>query len=251
MTKMLVSIRDLTLRLPSGDRTLTVLDGVSLDVAAGETVAVAGPSGSGKSTLLGLIGGLDAPTSGAIGVAGVEVTRLGEAALARLRRETLGYVFQSYHLIPTLTAAENVAVPFDLAGTAGATARAADLLASVGLADRGHHYPVQLSGGEQQRVAVARAMALDPPLLLADEPTGNLDSATGGAIIDLLFALNRDRGSTLVLVTHDAALAGRAGRSVALRDGRVVNGQPRDAGLALQRHEPDSRPADHPRPLDR
>src|SRR5205823_3562750 len=175
--------------LPSGDRTLTVLDGVSLDVAAGETVAVAGPSGSGKSTLLGLIGGLDAPTSGTIVVAGMEVTRLGEAALARFRRETLGYVFQSYHLIPTLTAAENVAVPFDLAGVAGATARTADLLASVGLIDRAHHYPAQLSGGEQQRVALARAMALDPPLLLADEPTGNLDSATGAAVVDLLFAL--------------------------------------------------------------
>src|SRR5205823_1382122 len=177
--------------LPSGDRTLTVLDGVSLDVAAGETVAVAGPSGSGKSTLLGLIGGLDAPTSGTIVVAGMEVTRLGEAALARFRRETLGYVFQSYHLIPTLTAAENVAVPFDLAGVAGATARTADLLASVGLIDRAHHYPAQLSGGEQQRVALARAMALDPPLLLADEPTGNLDSATGAAVGSFAATLDR------------------------------------------------------------
>src|SRR2546422_10286884 len=161
MGRMLVSIRDLTLRLPSGGRTLSVLDGVSLDVDGGEAVAVAGPSGSGKSTLLGLVAGLDAPTSGRIVVGGVEVARRGEAARPRFRRETLGYVFQSYHLIPTLTAAENVAVPFDLAGTAGATARTADLLASVGLGDRGHHYPVQLSGGEQQRVAVARAMALD------------------------------------------------------------------------------------------
>jgi putative ABC transport system ATP-binding protein len=231
MTMMLVSIRDLTVRLPSGARTLTVLDGVSLDVAAGETVAVAGPSGSGKSTLLGLVAGLDAPTSGTIVVAGVEVTRLGETALARYRRDTIGYVFQSYHLIPTLTAAENVAVPLDLAGTPGAMARAAELLAGVGLADRGHHYPAQLSGGEQQRVALARAMALDPPLLLADEPTGNLDSTTGAAIVDLLFALNRERGTTLLLVTHDTALADRADRVVALRDGRIAGERRRAAAL--------------------
>jgi putative ABC transport system ATP-binding protein len=228
---MLVSIRDLTLRLPSGGRTLTVLDGVSLDVASGETVAVAGPSGSGKSTLLGLVAGLDTPSSGTIVVAGVEVTRLGEAALARFRRETLGYVFQSYHLIPTLTAAENVGVPLDLAGVSGTTARVAELLAGVGLADRGHHYPAQLSGGEQQRVALARAMALDPPLLLADEPTGNLDSATGAAIIDLLFALNRERGTTLLLVTHDATLAARADRVVSLCDGRLAGERRRAAAL--------------------
>jgi putative ABC transport system ATP-binding protein len=231
MARMLVSIRDLTLRLPSGGRTLTVLDGVSLDVASGETVAVAGPSGSGKSTLLGLVAGLDTPSSGTIVVAGVEVTRLGEAALARFRRETLGYVFQSYHLIPTLTAAENVGVPLDLAGVAGTPARVAELLAGVGLADRGHHYPAQLSGGEQQRVALARAMALDPPLLLADEPTGNLDSATGAAIIDLLFALNRERGTTLLLVTHDATLAARADRVVSLRDGRIAGERRRAAAL--------------------
>src|SRR6266513_1922702 len=231
MTRMLVSIRDLTLRLPSGERMLAVLDGVSLDVAAGETVAVAGPSGSGKSTLLGLVAGLDAPTSGTIVVAGVEVTRLGEAALARFRRETLGYVFQSYHLIPTLTAAENVMVPFDLAGVRGAAARAADLLAGVGLAERGHHYPAQLSGGEQQRVALARAMALEPPLLLADEPTGNLDTATGAAIVELLFALNCERGTTLLLVTHDGALAERADRVVSLRDGRIAGERRRAAAL--------------------
>jgi putative ABC transport system ATP-binding protein len=231
MARMLVSVRDLTLRLPSGGRTLTVLDGVSLDVASGETVAVAGPSGSGKSTLLGLVAGLDTPSSGTIVVAGVEVTRLGEAALARFRRETLGYVFQSYHLIPTLTAAENVGVPLDLAGVSGTPARVAELLAGVGLADRGHHYPAQLSGGEQQRVALARAMALDPPLLLADEPTGNLDSATGAAIIDLLFALNRERGTTLLLVTHDATLAARADRVVSLRDGRIAGERRRAAAL--------------------
>jgi putative ABC transport system ATP-binding protein len=231
MTKMLVSIRDLTLRLPSGGRMLTVLDDVSLDVAPGETLAIAGPSGSGKSTLLGLVAGLDTPTSGTIVVAGVEVTRLGENALARFRRETLGYVFQSYHLIPTLTAAENVAVPLDLAGAAGASARARELLAEVGLAERAHHYPAQLSGGEQQRVALARAMALDPPLLLADEPTGNLDTATGAAIVDRLFVLNRERGTTLVLVTHDSVLAERADRVVSLRDGRIVGERRRAVAL--------------------
>ena len=239
MTKMLVSIRDLTLRLPSGDRTLTVLDGVCLDVAAGETVAVAGPSGSGKSTLLGLIGGLDAPTSGTIVVAGTEVTRLGEAALARFRRETLGYVFQSYHLIPTLTAAENVAVPFDLAGVAGATARTADLLASVGLIDRAHHYPAQLSGGEQQRVALARALANDPPIVLADEPTGNLDTANGRHIMDLLRSIHRTRGTTVVLVTHDAELAAMADARLVLRDGRVVN-EVRAAGADIRVGSPAS-----------
>jgi putative ABC transport system ATP-binding protein len=231
MTMMLVSIRHLTLRLPSGGRMLTVLDDVSLDVAAGEAVAVAGPSGSGKSTLLGLVAGLDTPSSGTIVVAGVEVTRLGENALARFRRETLGYVFQSYHLIPTLTAAENVAVPLDLAGAAAASARARELLAGMGLAERAHHYPAQLSGGEQQRVALARAMALDPPLLLADEPTGNLDSATGAAIVDRLFALNRERGTTLVLVTHDTALAERADRVVSLRDGRIAGERRRTVAL--------------------
>jgi putative ABC transport system ATP-binding protein len=212
------------MRLPGNGRAVTILDGVSLDVAAGEVVAVTGPSGSGKSTLLGLIAGLDTPSAGSIAVGGVEVTGLGETELARFRRRTLGFVFQSYHLIPTLTAAENVAVPLELAGMARPLSAARDRLAEVGLAERAEHYPQQLSGGEQQRVALARALALSPPLLLADEPTGNLDSATGAQIIDLLLGLNRDRGSTLLLVTHDAALAGRAGRAIALRDGRVVNG---------------------------
>jgi len=220
----MIRVRDLVMRLESGGRPVTILDGVSLDVTAGEVVAVTGPSGSGKSTLLGLIAGLDTASGGSISVDGVEVTRLGEAELARFRRRTIGFVFQSYHLIPTLTAAENVAVPLELAGAAAPLAGAAQRLAEVGLRERAHHYPAQLSGGEQQRVAIARAMALSPPLLLADEPTGNLDSATGEQIIDLLLTLNRERGSTLLLVTHDAALAGRAGRAVALRDGRVVNG---------------------------
>jgi putative ABC transport system ATP-binding protein len=221
----MVRVRELVMRLESGGRPVTILDGVSLDVAAGEVVAVTGPSGSGKSTLLGLIAGLDTPSGGEITVDGVDVTRLGEAALARFRRRTIGIVFQSYHLIPTLTAAENVAVPLELADTPAPLPTAARLLDEVGLGERAHHYPAQLSGGEQQRVAIARAVALSPPLLLADEPTGNLDSATGGAIVELLLALNRERGSTLLLITHDPALAARAGRAVALRDGRVVNGQ--------------------------
>jgi putative ABC transport system ATP-binding protein len=222
----MIRVRDLVMRLASGGRPVTILDGVSLDVAAGEVVAITGPSGSGKSTLLGLIAGLDTPSAGTIAVDGIEVTGLGEAALARFRRRTLGFVFQSYHLIPTLTALENVAVPLELAGAPQPLAAARSRLAEVGLAGRANHYPLQLSGGEQQRVAIARAMALAPPLLLADEPTGNLDSATGAQIVDLLLALNRERGSTLLLVTHDPALAGRAGRAIALRDGRVVNGHP-------------------------
>jgi putative ABC transport system ATP-binding protein len=222
----MVRVRDLVMRLASGGRPVTVLDGVSLQVETGEVVAVTGPSGSGKSTLLGLVAGLDAPTSGTIEVAGVDVTRLDERALARFRRETIGFVFQAYHLIPTLTAAENVAVPLELAGAGDVEPRVRALLAEVGLGARGHHYPAQLSGGEQQRVAIARALALAPPLLLADEPTGNLDSVTGEQIVDLLLGLNRERGATLLLVTHEAGLAARAGRVVALRDGRVVSDRP-------------------------
>ena len=221
METMLIQVRELVMRLSSGGRGVTVLDGITLDVDAGEVVAITGPSGSGKSTLLGLIAGLDAPSAGTIVVGGTDVGRLDESALARFRRDTIGYVFQSYHLIPTLTALENVAVPLELAGVA--TERAHELLAEVGLAERAHHYPVQLSGGEQQRVALARAVALRPPLLLADEPTGNLDSATGKQIIDLLLALNRSAGSTLLLVTHDPALAERTERVIALRDGRVIS----------------------------
>ena len=224
MSFVIIRVRDLVMRLPSGGRSLTILDGITLDVATGELLAITGPSGSGKSTLLGLVAGLDRPSSGSIVVGGVDITRLDEDALARFRRETLGYVFQSYHLIPTLTAVENVAVPLEIAGAPNALARARALLDDVGLGDRAHHYPVQLSGGEQQRAALARAVALDPGLLLADEPTGNLDSATGTRIIELLLELRRRRGATLVLVTHDDALARHADRVVVLRDGRVKNG---------------------------
>jgi len=223
----MIQVRDLVMRLSSGGRTLTILDRITLDVADGEFCAVTGPSGSGKSTLLGLIAGLDAPGAGSIAVAGVDITRLDEDALAHFRRDTIGYVFQSYHLIPTLTAVENVAGPLELAGRPGALAAARALLAEVGLADRVDHYPAQLSGGEQQRVALARAVALRPALLLADEPTGNLDSATGAHIIDVLLALRRERASTLVLVTHDPALARHADRVMTLRDGRLENGHGR------------------------
>src|SRR5262249_8624849 len=226
MKRAMISVRDLSMRLTSGGRPVDVLSGVSLEVPAGQFVAVAGPSGSGKSTLLGLIAGLDAPTSGRIRVDGVEITDLSEDALARFRRDTIGYVFQAYHLIPTLTALENVAVPLELAGDRDALARPGALLDEAGLGDRAGHYPVQLSGGEQQRVAVARAVGRRPRLLLADEPTGNLDSSTGKQIVDLLVDLHRNLSSTLVLVTHDAALAAHADRVVTLRDGRIVSDEP-------------------------
>jgi putative ABC transport system ATP-binding protein len=209
------------MRLAGGGRPVTILDHVSLDVPESAVLAITGPSGSGKSTLLGLIAGLDRPTSGSIIVGGTDITRLDEDALARLRCGTIGFVFQSFHLIPTLTAVENVAVPLELAGHDAVTGRALALLAAVGLADRAQHYPAQLSGGEQQRVALARAVALRPRLLLADEPTGNLDSRTGAQIIDLLLTLRDEFQATLLLVTHDDALARHAHRVVRLRDGRV------------------------------
>jgi putative ABC transport system ATP-binding protein len=206
----------------SGAGPLTILHPTSLAIARGQAVAITGPSGSGKSTLLGLIAGLDAPTSGRILLDGTDITRLGEEELARLRGRLVGIVFQFFHLLPSLTALENVLVPLEIAGVPGARARARALLADVGLEARGHHYPSQLSGGEQQRVAIARALANDPPIVLADEPTGNLDSVTGHHVIELLIAVNRERGRTLVLVTHDPELASLADEVVNLRDGRVV-----------------------------
>jgi putative ABC transport system ATP-binding protein len=214
------------MRLAAGGRTVTILDDVSLEIPAKQMVAIVGPSGSGKSTLLGLIAGLDKPTAGSIRLDGMEITGLPESEMARYRRQKIGYIFQAFHLIPTLTAWENVAVPLELNGDRGARARAEELLAAVGLRDRSGHYPVQLSGGEQQRVAVARAFACDPPILLADEPTGNLDSTTGRQVIDLILSLNRDHGSTLVLVTHDPDLASHAERIVSLRDGRIESDAP-------------------------
>ncbi len=219
----MIELSEVSRTVTSGAGPLTILHPSSFRIDHGRTVAITGPSGSGKSTLLGLLAGLDTPTTGAVSIDGVNITRLGEEALARLRGEKIGIVFQFFHLLPSLTALENVLVPMELAGVADARARAAALLADVGLTGRGHHYPSQLSGGEQQRVAIARALANDPPILLADEPTGNLDSATGRQVIDLLMRVNRDHGRTLVLVTHDPELAHVADEVIALRDGRVVS----------------------------
>jgi putative ABC transport system ATP-binding protein len=200
---------------------LTILDGIDLEVRRGEFVAVLGPSGSGKSTLLALMAGLDRPSSGEVRVNGERIDHLSEDRLAILRRHTIGFVFQSFQLLENLTARENVMLPMELLGRADASQRAADLLSAVGLSERGHHYPSQLSGGEQQRVALARAFAPRPALLLADEPTGNLDGATGRVVLDLLIALRADEGATLVLVTHDPAVAALADRRIHLRDGRI------------------------------
>ena len=221
MTTPRIELRRLTRRLPSGDRTLTILDEVDLAIPPGEFAAVLGPSGSGKSTLLALMAGLDRPTSGEVLIDGAPIQAMTEDELALLRRRKLGFVFQTFQLLGNLTARENVLLPLELAGRRDALARAADLLASVGLSDRGHHYPSQLSGGEQQRVALARAFAAEPPILLADEPTGNLDSATGKRVLEILLDLKRRQGTTLVLVTHDPAVAALADRLVHLKDGRV------------------------------
>jgi putative ABC transport system ATP-binding protein len=227
----MIELRGVSKTVPSGTGSLTILHPLDLAIERGRVVAITGPSGSGKSTLLGLIAGLDAPSEGQILLDGVDITLLDEDALARLRGVRVGIVFQFFHLLPSLTAFENVLVPMEIAGVRDARARARALLDEVGLAERAHHYPSQLSGGEQQRVAIARALANDPPILLADEPTGNLDSSTGRQIIDLLLAINRDRGTTLVLVTHDPDLARVADMSVALRDGRVVHAvEPRAVG---------------------
>jgi len=217
----MITLSHLTMRLAGGGHQITILDDVTLEIPDKQRVAIVGPSGSGKSTLLGLIAGLDRPTSGSIKLDGIEISTMHENDLARYRRDHIGYIFQSFHLIPTLTALENVLVPLELAGMRGAQDRAMDLLGAVGLADRLYHYPVQLSGGEQQRVAVARAFACHPPILLADEPTGNLDSATGQQIMNLLLSLHRDYGTTLVLVTHDQAMVSSMERVIALRDGRI------------------------------
>jgi putative ABC transport system ATP-binding protein len=212
----------LTQTYQSGGRELTVLKDISFTVEPGGFVAIVGPSGSGKTTLLGLLAGLDRPTRGTIWLDGHDLGQLDEDGRARLRSERVGFVFQSFQLIPTLTARENVQVPLELRGEAGAAERADELLARVGLGARGHHYPAQLSGGEQQRVALARAFANRPRILFADEPTGNLDAKTGGTIIALMGELNRDLGTTLVLVTHDQDLAGRAQRTLRLADGRLI-----------------------------
>jgi putative ABC transport system ATP-binding protein len=217
-----IELRGVSRSVPSGSGILTILHPTDLVVPAGRVVTIVGASGSGKSTLLGLIAGLDAPSSGSIFIDGVDITTLSEDALARLRGSKIGFVFQSFHLLPSLTALENVLVPIEIAGGADPLRRASALLAEVGLSDRGHHYPSQLSGGEQQRVAIARALANDPAILLADEPTGNLDSTTGKQVIDLLLEIHTSRRTTLVVVTHDPEIAAIADTTVSLRDGRIV-----------------------------
>ena len=220
----MIELREVSKTVMSGSEPLTILHPLSLRIPQREFVAIVGPSGSGKSTLLGLIAGLDAPTSGSVLIDGVDITRLGEDALAKLRGEKIGFVFQFFHLIPSLTAYENVAVPMEIAGVDAARSRAHQLLEEVGLTGRSHHYPSQLSGGEQQRVALARALANDPPIVLADEPTGNLDTTNGRHIMELLRTIHRTRGTTILLVTHDAALAALAEARLTLRDGRAVDG---------------------------
>ena len=219
--KPIIELRGVSKTVRSGDRLLTIVHPLDLSVAAGQLLSVVGPSGSGKSTLLGLIAGLDLPSTGEILIDGTEITTLDEDRLARLRGARIGFVFQFFHLLPSLTALENVMVPLEIAGVRDALGRGRRLLEEVGLADRGHHYPSQLSGGEQQRVAIARALANDPPILLADEPTGNLDSANGRHVIDLLVEVNRTRGTTVVIVTHDPELAARTDVKLAMRDGRT------------------------------
>lgn len=218
----------------SGAEDLTILDNVSLEIPDGEFVAITGASGSGKSTLLGLIAGLDAPSSGGIFIDGDEVTRMSEDELASLRSGKIGFVFQSFHLIPSLTAFENVLIPMEILGLREARARAAQLLVDVDLTNRGHHYPTELSGGEQQRIAIARAFANNPKFLLADEPTGNLDSKNGQHIFDLMTELHRQNNVTLVLVTHDQNLADKAQRQIRLKDGRVLSDEKRDEGQATR-----------------
>jgi putative ABC transport system ATP-binding protein len=223
----MLELTDLQLSLVGGGGKVNILRGVDLTVAPGETVSIAGPSGAGKTTLLMAVSGLERPTAGAVRVAGVDLGALDEDDLARFRREHVGIVFQSFHLVPTMTALENASLPLEFAGAADARERAAEALAAVGLADRMRHYPGQLSGGEQQRVALARAFVAQPSLLLADEPTGNLDRDTGARVMDLLFDLQTRHGTTLLLVTHDEALADRCSRRLRMADGRVLPGDGR------------------------
>jgi putative ABC transport system ATP-binding protein len=213
---------EVTREYQSGDQRIAVLRNVSFEIAQGAFVAIVGPSGSGKTTLLGLLAGLDTPTRGKVILDGHDLTTMSENERARLRGEKVGFVFQSFQLIPTLTARENIQVPLELQGADGAADRAQELLERIGLAKRGHHFPMQLSGGEQQRVAIARAFANSPRILFADEPTGNLDANTGARVFELLESLNSDSGSTIVLVTHDLNLAQRARRTIRLSDGEIV-----------------------------
>jgi putative ABC transport system ATP-binding protein len=222
----MIELREVSKTVMSGSEPLTILHPLTVRIPRGQFVALVGPSGSGKSTLLGLIAGLDAPTSGSVFIDGVDITRLDEDALARLRGEKIGIVFQFFHLIPSLTAHENVAVPMEIAGIAGAADRAGALLEEVGLTGRAHHYPSQLSGGEQQRVALARALANNPPIVLADEPTGNLDSRTSVEVMEIFQRLKEERGITIVLITHESQVAEYGSRIIRFKDGRVVSDHP-------------------------
>ncbi|HRJ70031.1 MAG TPA: ABC transporter ATP-binding protein [Beijerinckiaceae bacterium] len=224
-----ILLKDVHLSLGSGASRVHILRGVSLSIGRGEAVGLVGPSGSGKSTLLMVAAGLERQDSGQVAIAGQDLAALDEDGLARFRGRSIGIVFQAFHLIPTMTALENVAIPLELAGRADAHRRARDELEAVGLGARIHHYPPQLSGGEQQRVALARALAPSPAILVADEPTGNLDEGTGRQIIDLMFDLKRERGATLVLVTHDGALAARCDRRIRLRSGEIIEDRERVA----------------------
>jgi putative ABC transport system ATP-binding protein len=218
---LMIALKNVTKTVRSGAEDLTILDNVSFEIPDGEFVAVTGASGSGKSTLLGLIAGLDAPTNGSITIDGDEITSIGEDGTAHIRSEKIGFIFQSFHLIPSLTAHENILIPMEILGLPDVQQRAAHLLEQVGLTDRSHHYPSELSGGEQQRVAIARAFANSPKILLADEPTGNLDTKNGQHIFDLMKGLHAQNNVTLILVTHDAALAEQAQRRIVLTDGRI------------------------------
>jgi putative ABC transport system ATP-binding protein len=222
MPESMLRSRALSRTYRSGDDDITVLKDITFSLEPGGFLAILGPSGSGKTTLLGLLAGLDQPSSGSVYLDGQELGSLSEDERARIRGEKIGFVFQAFQLIPTLTAQENIQVPLELRGDPGAAARGRELLERVGLGDRGHHYPAQLSGGEQQRVALARGFSSRPKVLFADEPTGNLDATTGATIIDLMVQLNTDQGTTLVLVTHDLELAARAGRIIRLADGKIV-----------------------------
>jgi len=222
----MIELRGVSKTVDSGGRPLTILHPLDYVIPSGRFVAIVGPSGSGKSTLLGLLAGLDAPSTGSIAIDGVDITGLDEDALAALRGQKIGFVFQFFHLVPSLTAIENVQVPMEIAGRRGAAARARELMAEVGLSDRAHHYPSQLSGGEQQRVALARALANDPPIILADEPTGNLDFRTGEMIFELLSGLHQSHQLTSVLVTHNLSFARRCSRTLSMEKGGLVLAEP-------------------------
>ncbi len=229
MAERIVELKNVHLSLQSRAGAVQILRGIDLDIRHGETIGIVGPSGSGKSTLLMIMTGLEKASSGGVRVAGHDFTALGEDGLARARGENIGIVFQSFHLVPTMTALENVALPLEFSGRADARERAGEVLGTVGLSHRLDHFPAQLSGGEQQRVAIARALAPNPKLLFADEPTGNLDARNGEQIMDLLFELHERSGTTLVLVTHDERLAARCGRTIHIEDGRI-----NDASLELE-----------------